>query len=150
MPAWPMRVRHGDAMKVLTIHRYPHTAPGDFCWGVEGEIAVPGLVCASPADCGCDRSLCGINSHRASTTVMVRDLDLSLDDLIVGNIGSLEAGGWAELLPPDGLDEWARDQIIESVEAAGNFPVGMVLRPFYNQDVDEWWYVEARYRGELN
>lgn len=47
-------------MKMLTIHNHQTSEP-DFCWGVEGEIAIPtpgSLVCRR-LDCGCDRSHCG-------------------------------------------------------------------------------------------
>ena len=53
-------------MKILTIHD-AHLDNPDFCCGIEGEIAVPPVICDSPS-CGCDRSHSGPNSHKASTT----------------------------------------------------------------------------------
>jgi hypothetical protein len=73
-------------MKALTIHNN-HQTDWDFCWGVEGEIAVPtpaGFLC-DRLDCGCDRSHGGLNSHKASTTLMVLDLDL--DDIVTTSCG---------------------------------------------------------------
>jgi hypothetical protein len=51
----------------------------DFDWCVEGELVHIGMVCARDRDdpdggCGCGRSFAGLNSHRATTTAMVREI----------------------------------------------------------------------------
>jgi hypothetical protein len=43
-------------MKMLTIHQPQPGNEDDFCAGVEGEIAVAGIVCDRP-DCGCERTV---------------------------------------------------------------------------------------------
>jgi hypothetical protein len=60
--------------------------PGDFCFAVEGELVLIGPVCATDeADpgggCGCGRAFSGMGSRRATTTAVLRDLDLDEDDL---------------------------------------------------------------------
>ncbi|MBW8480743.1 DUF7715 family protein [Actinomadura parmotrematis] len=67
-------------MKLLTA---TNTTQGyrdnDFDWCVEGELVHIGVVCARDRDdpdggCGCGRAFAGLNSHRATTTAMVREV----------------------------------------------------------------------------
>ena len=126
-------------MRMPTIHRPPSPHDGDFCWGIEGEIAIPpAAVCDTP-HCGCDRTYTGLNSRRASTTVMVRDVDLTLDDLIIACIPTLQTSG----LSPDETIEYATDLITESADTANLHPVGTVLRMHFDGDIDDWLYHEA-------
>lgn len=128
---------------MLTIHE---PAPGnedDFCAGVEGEIAVPGMVCDRPG-CGCEFAHCGLNSKSASSQVMVREVDLSLDDLTVACAGMLENAGWASTFDSaDELHECARGLVSESAEVATGYPVGTILRPLFDFEQDEWGYTEV-------
>ena len=74
-------------MKLLTATRETqgHQA-GDFCFAIEGELVLLDRVCASDeADpdggCGCGGAFSGMSSMRGTTTALVRDLDVSLDDV---------------------------------------------------------------------
>lgn len=61
-------------MKVLVAAaaREGHRA-SDFTWTVEGELVrLPGAVCDCP-DCGCDRSMAGLASSKATTVFRVLD-----------------------------------------------------------------------------
>src|SRR4051812_50228392 len=94
-------------MKLLTATRAGQgDRTGDFCFAVEGELVLLGLVCATDeADpdggCGCGRAFAGMSSHRATTTALVRDLDLTYDDLraaveahhVAAGLGALGLGG---------------------------------------------------------
>jgi hypothetical protein len=138
-------------MKMLTIHRDPAATADDFCWGVEGEVALPGTelpgnVCSTPnPECGCDRSHGGINSHKASTTVMVRDLDLSMDDLVIACIGYIEAAGYAPLArDADDVEHWAFSLVTEAAKVAARYPVGTVLRMAFNRDSEHWHYRQSK------
>lgn len=57
--------------------------PGDFCFTVEGELVLPNdAVCARDREdpdggCGCGRAFVGLGSRRATTTALVRDLEIS-------------------------------------------------------------------------
>lgn len=126
-------------MKTLTIHNTG--SPGDFCWGIEGEIAVPPVVC-DRRDCGCDRSHGGLNSHRAATTLMVRDLELDFDDLVAACTAFLEDTGWTT--PGADVEALAASMITAAAEAAAPHPAGTVLRPQFDRDTQEWQYVEAQ------
>jgi hypothetical protein len=123
-------------VQILTIHRHPRPRGDDFCWGVEGEVAVPGLVCDAP-NCGCDRSHIGLNSHKGSTTVQVSNTELTVAvaDVEAAVDGYMEAAGWGPI--PAGEVAILVEGVIE---AAARFPVGTVLRPAFNRDTDTWTY----------
>jgi hypothetical protein len=127
-------------MKMLTIHNHQASEP-DFCWGVEGEIAIPTpapLVCHRP-DCGCDRSHGGLNSHKASTTLMVRDVDLDFDDLVTACVGYLEAAGWADLIDEQHeVEALAQDMVADGAEIAAGHAAGTVLRTVFDRDDQQW------------
>lgn len=74
-------------MRLLTATRQEQgNRPGDFCFAIEGELVVIDEPCATDradADggCGCGRAFAGMSSLRATTTALVRDLDVSPDDV---------------------------------------------------------------------
>lgn len=75
-------------MKLLTATREGQgERGGDFCFAVEGELVMLGLVCRADEQnpgsggCGCGRAFVGLASRRATTTALVRDLELTPDDL---------------------------------------------------------------------
>jgi hypothetical protein len=124
-------------VKVLTVHRYPRPRAGDFCWGVEGEIAIPGHACDTP-DCGCDRSHIGLSSRAGSTTLRVADTDLTVDDVKAAVAGYREDAGWGALAADD-----LAAIVDDVIEVAAGFPVGTVLRPTLDRDADAWTYTPA-------
>ncbi|MFB4308001.1 hypothetical protein [Actinomadura sp. GTD37] len=71
----------------------------DFDWCVEGELVHIGMVCARDrgdpdGGCGCGRSFAGLNSHRATTTAMVRDVPgFTEGDYVLAIRSSLEQQG---------------------------------------------------------
>lgn len=71
----------------------------DFSYCIEGELVTVGLVCATDrrnADggCGCGRAFSGLNSHRATTTAKVKDVDLTEEDYVEALRSSLSQQGW--------------------------------------------------------
>jgi hypothetical protein len=82
-------------MRMLTATRERQgERDGDFCHAVEGELVLIGFVCATDAadpdgGCGCGRAFSGMSSMRATTTALVRDLDISLRRRSVGRRGLL-------------------------------------------------------------
>lgn len=142
-------------MNVLTIHRPDEPGPRDFCHGIEGEPAMPPVViCGSPegADwCGCNRSFAGMSSHKASTTLMVRDLDLTADDLVMAALGTINAGGWTDSL--DGGDDDrddARSIVAHFANIAACYPPGTVLRPWYDHDTEEWYFRDCTHYADVD
>jgi hypothetical protein len=121
-------------MKLLTATREQQgDRDGDFCHAVEGELVLLGLVCATDerdpdGGCGCGRAFSGMSSMRATTTALVRDLDVSIDDVKLAVEGYYVSSG----LGPDliGGAEFA-DLVAETVvgmeEIAEGLPVGAVV-----------------------
>jgi hypothetical protein len=101
-------------MKLLTATTTGQGArENDFDWTVEGELVWLGFVCATDlkdpdGGCGCGRSFSGLSSHRATTTAQVRDLPLSVDDVIAALAGYYESAGYGAF-PPSELAEEVDD-----------------------------------------
>jgi hypothetical protein len=72
----------------------------DFDQCVEGELVLIGMVCDRDLNdpdgsCGCARSFAGLNSHRATTTAMVRDISgFTMSDYIEAIRSSLQQQGY--------------------------------------------------------
>nr|WP_232001840.1 hypothetical protein [Mycobacterium sp. 852014-52450_SCH5900713] len=127
---------------MLTIHAAPPGRPHDFCWGIDGEIAVPTtLVCDRP-DCGCDRSHIGLNSHRASTTLMVREIDIDFDDLVTACSGYLQAAGWADEFGAGNAEAVAGQMATATADVATEYAAGTVLRAAFDHNRQQWNYTE--------
>lgn len=127
-------------MKILTVTTQT-TKPDDFSWGIEGELAIPGPVVCDSHACGCDRSHAGLNSHKGSTILMVRDIDLDFSDLVTACAAFLEEAGWATGL--DDVTEVASTIIAGGAEVAAHYPAGTILRPTFDHDSGAWRYSEA-------
>jgi hypothetical protein len=121
-------------MKLLTATRERQgDQDGDFCHAIEGELVLLGLVCATDeADpdggCGCGRAFSGMSSMRATTTALVRDLDVSIDDVRLAVEGYFVSAG----MGPDVIDGaeftgMVAETLIEMTEIADAVPVGAVL-----------------------
>ena len=106
----------------------------DFSWCVPGEVVSPnGFICDRDRDsgdpdsgCGCGRSFTGLNSHKATTTALVKDIDgYTLGDLVTAVLATREQEGWA-----DGDEDPGRTarQLAEALAAvAAGYDTGTVL-----------------------
>lgn len=118
-------------MKIYTAtERTQGQRAGDYHWCVEGEIVVPLLVvCDRDRDdpdggCGCGRGWSGLNSHKATTTAMVRDLDMTEADYTEAVRSSLGQMGWYPRIIDDAT---LQDLLDDATELANTFPVGAIL-----------------------
>ncbi len=108
---------------------------GDFCFAVEGELVLVGDVCAADqADpdpdggCGCGRAFTGLSSHRATTTALVRDLDMTFDDLQLAVEAHLVASGLGpDLLGQEDFADLLEETVHETASFAQWWPAGTVL-----------------------
>jgi hypothetical protein len=120
-------------MKLLTATRERQgERDGDFCFAVEGELVLLGYVCATDqADpdggCGCGRAFSGMSSMRATTTALVRDLDVSLDDVRLAVGGYYVSAG----MGPDVIGAAEFDEVVsatlEDLAEIAHVPVGAVV-----------------------
>jgi hypothetical protein len=96
----------------------------DFSYCIEGELVTVGLVCAADeldpdGGCGCGRAFAGLNSHRATTTAKVKDVELSEDDYVEALRSSLAQQGW----PTEDVAELAA----WLVQLVSSWPIGAVI-----------------------
>jgi len=112
-------------MKVLVAtHDTQGQRGNDFCYCIEGELVTVGLVCANDerdpdGGCGCGRAFAGLNSHKATTTAKVKDVELSEEDYVEALRSSLEQQGW----PTEDVAELA-NWLIELVDT---WQVGAII-----------------------
>ncbi len=96
----------------------------DFDYCVEGELVHVGMVCAKDRSdpdggCGCGRAFAGLNSHRATTTAMIREVDFTRGDYVEALRSSLAQQGWDAAAAQD-----EADSLLLLAEA---LPVGVVV-----------------------
>ncbi|GAA5119938.1 hypothetical protein GCM10023339_34530 [Alloalcanivorax gelatiniphagus] len=123
-------------MRILVAtHRTNGHAPGDHHHCVDGEIVYMQEPCASDrrdpdGPCGCGRGFAGTSSHRATSTALVVEVDLSPEDVDEALRSSLDAGGWLD--PAFCTSTMAREMVRELVadmqRVALHFPLGTVVR----------------------
>ena len=112
-------------MKVLTATVTTQGYRGnDFDYCVEGELVHVGMVCAKDRSdpdggCGCGRAFAGLNSHRATTTAMIREVDFTRGDYVEALRSSLAQQGWDAAA--------AQDEADSLLLLADALPVGVVI-----------------------
>jgi hypothetical protein len=121
-------------MKLLTATRERQgEQDGDFCFAIEGELVLLGFVCATDeADpdggCGCGRAFSGMSSMRATTTALVRDLDVSLDDVRMAVEGYyVSAGTGPGVIGGSEFQELVDESIEDVVHVARFWSEGTVV-----------------------
>ncbi|MFJ5306124.1 hypothetical protein [Streptomyces sp. NPDC088350] len=117
-------------MKLLTAtSRTQGARDNDFSFCVEGELViVAGLICEQDrkdpdSGCGCGRSFAGLNSSKATTTALVKDIDFSREDAAEAIRSALEQSGWLSYFDQDDID----DVIEDALTLAAEFEVGDVI-----------------------
>jgi len=120
-------------MKLLTATRERQgERDGDFCDAIEGELVLLGFVCATDeADpdggCGCGRAFSGMSSMRATTTAVVRDLDVSLDDVRLAVEGYYVSAGTGPDVIGGAEFEEVVSATLEDLAEIVHVPVGAVV-----------------------
>ena len=100
------------------------TEPNDYHYCIEGELVWVQEPCARGRDdpdgaCGCGRGFAGAASHRATTTAMVVESEMTREEMILAFRTSLGDGGWPTA--------WAQDVADENLELADRLPAGTVI-----------------------
>ena len=120
-------------MKLLTATRERQgEQDGDFCHAIEGELVLLGFVCAADeADpdggCGCGRAFAGMSSMRATTTALVRDLDVSIDDVTLAVEGYYVSAGTGPDVIGGAEFEEVVSATLEDLAEIVHVPVGAVV-----------------------
>ena len=112
-------------MKILVATGHTQgTNPGDYHYCVEREL----VWIQEPCDrdrldpggpCGCGRGFAGAASHRATTTAMVVETEMTRDDVVLAFDTSLGDGGWPR--------SWAEDVADDNLGIAAQLPVGAII-----------------------
>ena len=112
-------------MKILVATGHTQgTNPGDYHYCVEREL----VWIQEPCDrarldpdgpCGCGRGFAGAASHRATTTAMVVETEMTREDVVWAFDTSLGDGGWPRA--------WAEDVADDNLEIAAQLPVGAII-----------------------
>jgi hypothetical protein len=122
-------------MKVLTATKETQGwRDNDFCCAVEGELVLfPPLECGRGSvddGCGCRRSMAGLGSHLATTTIKVadrRELDpetyFTLISDALGDMGYVTE----QLMADPNVDEWLHDITNELMVMADAFGAETIL-----------------------
>ena len=117
-------------MKILTAtSRTQGQRASDFNWCIEGELVTAfSMVCdrdraeGPDGGCGCGRSFSGLNSHKGTTTAMVRDIDgFAFEDLLEAVRSCRGQSGW------DDSAELAEAVAARLAELAAEHPAGTIL-----------------------
>jgi hypothetical protein len=120
-------------MKLLTATRERQgELTDDFCHAIEGELVLLGFVCATDEDdpdggCGCGRAFSGMSSMRATTTALVRDLDVSLDDVRLAVEGYYVSAGTGPDVIGGAEFEEVVSATLEDLAEIARLPVGAVV-----------------------
>jgi hypothetical protein len=122
-------------MRLLTATRLEQgRLPGDFCFTVEGELVLANdFVCARDrgdpdGGCGCGRAFVGLGSRKATTTALVRDLDISPADLRAA-VEEFEVarGLGPDVIGPEDFAELVEAKLEELDDIARSVQVGAVV-----------------------
>lgn len=112
-------------MKVFVARASAAPGPTDFHFALDGELVTPPMsICKNP-DCGCDRSVAGLASARATTGFVVADLDMSFTEYVVALRDGLQRQGWWVDQDDDG---WLLDDARQLAAAASVLPTDVELR----------------------
>ena len=115
------------------------TNPKDYHYCVEGELVWIQEPCDRDVNdpsgpCGCGRGFAGAASHRATSTAMVIESEMTRADVVLAFSTSLPDGGW-----PIG---WAEDVADDNLEIAAQLPSGAII----TRDRDQFFLRGALFR----
>jgi len=113
-------------MKVLVATKETQgNRKNDFDWCNEGEIVRFAFECDGETvdgNCGCKRSMAGIDSQKATTTMKVVDMDITEQKMIELIRQSLAKAGWGAE-----VQELANGDTTELLRIAAVFNIGDVV-----------------------
>lgn len=106
------------------------TRANDFCFTTEGEIVRLGFECDGETvdgTCGCRRSLCGVRSRKATTTLKVVEMEIDEAELAAEIFVSLREAGWVLEENWDFSRASAAREARELLRDAASFDVGAIV-----------------------
>lgn len=118
-------------MKVLVATKETQGQRGnDFCHANEGEIVNFHLECDGETvdgECGCRRSMSGIETHKATTTIKVAEIDITREKFFEKIKQGLQKGGWLALMKENEANKFVKQDADELLKMADHFDVNSVI-----------------------
>ena len=115
-------------MKVLTATNDTQgQRKNDFAGTEEGELVIFGFECDQEVDgwCGCKRSMSGLTTLKATTTIKVRDIPDQTESMMVDKIKSHLMTYWH--FTGQAAQDTAKKDAAELIRLASSFQAGDVL-----------------------
>ena len=84
----------------------------DFSYVPEGELVRFGTKCDGGTvddHCGCSRSMVGVRNHKATTTVLVVDKDITREQYLDAIRKSFKSAGYARVMSAKALDDAVKE-----------------------------------------
>lgn len=114
-------------MRLLTTTNHGQgQRPNDFSHADEGEIAYFGPQCSHAKvddECGCARSMNGLNTRKGTTTVEVREVDITSDELVDHFVVYYRSWG----LDAEESVREAAEAVAQLVDLGDTWPLGTIL-----------------------
>ena len=118
-------------MKLLVATKKTQGERGnDFNFCEEGEIVSFAMECDREnidGHCGCRRSMSGMDNHKGTTTMLVAELDMTLEELRAKWMTSMTDAGWLKGKNKEREARWCRQECDRLIKAAASFGVGDVV-----------------------
>ncbi len=99
----------------------------DFCFTEELELVhLPLIECDSEEPdgrCGCKRAFCGLNTHRATTTAQVVDLNIDDNEYLMLFSNGLKTSEWEDFIS----DKWIQEEVTFMLDLANKFDSGTIV-----------------------
>jgi len=115
-------------MKLLTAtQKTQGQRSNDFNYCNEDEIVTFGFECDGESvdgRCGCRRAMCGVDSRKSTTTMIVAEVDVDLEEVVKK---SLEAGGWLNGMTEKEITEWVTQDATELRRLGEVFTEGSII-----------------------
>ena len=111
-------------MKVFVARAPEVPGPEDFHFALDGELVTPPMSICTNRDCGCERSVAGLASARATTGFVVTELEMSFTEYVGALRDGLTRQGWWNIQADD---EWLLEMAAELAWAADALPVDVSL-----------------------
>jgi hypothetical protein len=120
----------GLIMKVLVSTKETQgQRKNDFSWANEGELVTFSMDCDGEkvdGRCGCRRSMSGIVTHKATTTMKVIDVDIRPTQLLPALVEGIREA-WGTVMKDKEIIEMARNDLRELLQLADVFTVGKIV-----------------------
>ena len=102
----------------------------DFMWCRDGEPVKFGTECDGEGidgHCGCRRSMVGVESNKATTTLKVVEMDITKEGIADALRANYQNAGWYQLMGAEGAEESIKKEVDELIDIAASFPVGSIM-----------------------